>query len=326
MSTNTPEQLPAACRWTSRLAVFSAVVLLVAAVLHRLGLPTPIAFNMVLMAYAGIVVAFVLAVMATVLIWRSGGGGTSRVVVGMVISLAMFAGAAVVVALAGRYPAINDVTTDVQSPPQFTEVVKLRGPGSNPAGYPKSFSAQQAKYYADLQPLQIDRPQEEAFDVALEVLKRQRYTIIQEDPAGTIEAVDRSMILGFSDDIAIRVTGTDERSRIDIRSASRFGISDFGHNAGRVRLLLKEIVARLEETVPSADSARASDSARAGGNAKPAKPGAKLEKERASKKANQRKQQDGDRSGAPREPGQKGTPLAKDGSRAPGKRPALSAE
>ena len=136
----------------------------------------------------------------------------------------------------------------------------------------------------------------------------------------------------FSDDIAIRVTGTDERSRIDIRSASRFGISDFGHNAGRVRLLLKEIVARLEETVPSADSARAGDSARAsdseraGGNAKPAKPGAKLEKERASKKANQRKQQDGDRSGAPREPGQKGTPLAKDGSPAPGKRPALSAE
>lgn len=282
------EQVPAACRWTSRLAVFSLVVLLTAAVLHRLGMATPIAFNMVLMAYAGVLAAFLLALAGTALIWRKGVPGTSRVVTSVVISLLMFGAAASVAFLAQQHPLLNDVSTDTQTPPQFTEVAKLRGPASNSTLYPKSFAARQAKYYADLQPLLIDRPFEEAVNVAVEVLKRQNYTIVHEDPSGVIEAVDRSMILGFSDDIAVRVTGNQDGARIDIRSASRFGLSDFGHNAMRVRLLLKEIVARLEETVPSADGEKLA-------RTKSLKPGATPEKERGSKKEIQRKQRDRDR-------------------------------
>ncbi|MEQ1577881.1 MAG: DUF1499 domain-containing protein [Hyphomicrobium sp.] len=280
------EQTPAASRWTSRLAVFSLVVLLVAAVLHRLGLPTPVAFNMLLMSYAGAFAALVLAIVATVLIWRHGGGGTSRVVMGLLISIGMFGAAAIVLILAGRYPVLNDVSTDVQAPPPFNEIAKLRGPATNSVDYPKNFAAIQTKNYPDLQPLLIGRSRDEAHEVAVEVLKRQHYRIVHEEPAGVIEAVDRSMILGFTDDIAVRVTGDEQRARIDIRSASRFGISDFGHNAGRVRLLLKEIVARFEETVPSADGVKAA------AGVKPDKPGAKPEKERGSKKVIQRKSQD----------------------------------
>lgn len=283
------EQLPAACRWTSRLAVFSLVLIVTAAILHRLGLPTPAAFNMVVMAYLGAAAAFVLAIVGTVSIWRHGGGGASRVVVGMFISLAMFAGAASVAALAKGYPAINDISTDVISPPPFIELAKLRGAAGNPASYPKGFAALQAQYYADLQPLLIDRSMVEVYEIAVEVLKRQHYNIVSEDPAGVIEAVDKSMILGFSDDVAVRVRGTAEQARVDIRSASRFGKNDFGHNAGRVRLLLKEVVARLEETVPSADGERP------GVAGKAVKPGLKPEKERGSKKEIPRKSKDRDR-------------------------------
>lgn len=287
MSLNVSEQLPSSCRWTSRLAVFSLVVLATAAILHRLGLPTPAAFNMLIMAYAGAVAAFVLAIIGMVSIWRHGGGGASRVVVGLFISLAMFGAAASILAIAQSYPALNDVTTDLQSPPQFIEAAKLRGNSGNPVVYPAKFAALQTKYYADLQPLLIDRPMDEVYEVAIEVLRRQRYTIVHEDPAGVIEAVDRSMVLGFSDDIAVRVTGNDERARIDIRSASRFGRIDFGHNAGRVRTLLKEIVGRLEETVPAADGERAAA-------AKSAKPVLKPLKERGSKKEIPRKSRDRD--------------------------------
>jgi hypothetical protein len=70
---------------------------------------------------------------------------------------------------------------------------------------------------------------------------------------GTIEAVDRTIVAGFYDDVAIRVTGSDATARIDIRSSSRFGRTDFGANAERIRTLMKEIVTRLESTVPVAE-------------------------------------------------------------------------
>ena len=49
------------------------------------------------------------------------------------------------------------------------------------------------------------------------------------------------MILGFRDDVAVRVRATVDGSRIDIRSASRYGRSDLGANASRVRALIEDI-------------------------------------------------------------------------------------
>ena len=68
--------------------------------------------------------------------------------------------------------------------------------------------------------------------------------------------MDRTLILGLYGDVAVRVSGSEESARVDLRSASRFGPSDLGHNAERLRSIMKEIVARLEETVPTADGER----------------------------------------------------------------------
>jgi predicted metal-dependent hydrolase len=66
-----------------------------------------------------------------------------------------------------------------------------------------------------------------------------------------MEVVDRTMILGFYDDVAIRVTGDANDARIDVRSASRYGTHDLGRNAERTRRILKEIITRLESVVPT---------------------------------------------------------------------------
>ena len=58
---------------------------------------------------------------------------------------------------------------------------------------------------------------------------------------GTIEAVARTLVMGFREDIAIRITPLQTGAQIDVRSASRFGPHDFGSNASRVRGLLEEI-------------------------------------------------------------------------------------
>ncbi len=58
---------------------------------------------------------------------------------------------------------------------------------------------------------------------------------------GLIEAIARTPILGFRDDVVVRVRATSDGARIDVRSASRYGRHDFGTNAARVRNLINDI-------------------------------------------------------------------------------------
>ena len=51
----------------------------------------------------------------------------------------------------------------------------------------------------------------------------------------------RSLILGFREDVVVRVRATSDGTRIDVRSASRYGRNDLGSNATRVRNLISDI-------------------------------------------------------------------------------------
>ncbi len=55
---------------------------------------------------------------------------------------------------------------------------------------------------------------------------------------GVIEAVARTAIMGFREDISIRVRKAGNIVRVDLRSASRYGQRDFGTNARRIESFL----------------------------------------------------------------------------------------
>jgi uncharacterized protein (DUF1499 family) len=62
------------------------------------------------------------------------------------------------------------------------------------------------------------------------------WTIVAEDAArGRIEAYDKTLWFGFIDDIVIRLAPDGSGTRVDMRSASRVGVSDLGKNAARIR-------------------------------------------------------------------------------------------
>ena len=65
---------------------------------------------------------------------------------------------------------------------------------------------------------------------------------------GTIEAIARTAIMGFRDDVSIRVSPLGPGSRIDVRSASRYGTHDLGSNAARIVAFLTD----LDEAIASA--------------------------------------------------------------------------
>ncbi len=96
----------------------------------------------------------------------------------------------------------------------------------------------------------MPRPLPDVYSAVRETVKALNWKVIDEQSPevaknGYIEAVDRTWIFGFTDDVAIRVTGSAKAARIDIRSSSRFGQHDLGRNAKRIRLFLSEVKERL---------------------------------------------------------------------------------
>lgn len=137
----------------------------------------------------------------------------------------------------GTMPPIHDITTDTENPPQFVAVLPLReAEKANPVTYDPKVGQQQKQGYPDIAPVTLPLPPEQAFKRALEAANARNWTIVAADPAaGRIEASERSRWFGFTDDIVIRVVAAGSGSRIDIRSVSRNGRSDFGVNAKRIR-------------------------------------------------------------------------------------------
>jgi uncharacterized protein (DUF1499 family) len=57
---------------------------------------------------------------------------------------------------------------------------------------------------------------------------------------GRIEAVALTPVMGFREDVVIRVRTSDKGVRIDMRSASRYGEHDFGSNAARIESFMAD--------------------------------------------------------------------------------------
>ena len=266
------EREPAASRWASRAALFAFGLVAAAAFLHRVvGMATPVAFNILVVAMGVALLSILAALAASVMIWRSGRPGTARVLFAVTLSLALIAAPIVGLAWVREHPVVSDITTNFENPPRFSAVLAHREPGSNSPVYDRARSSEeQARAYPDIRPLRIRRSSEEVYAVVVDAVKRLKLHPEREDPPnletgtpGMVEAVDRSLIMGLYDDIAIRVSGTAETARVDIRSAARFGHGiDLGRNAERVRTLLKEIQGRLEAIVPAAAEANAATEAK----------------------------------------------------------------
>jgi uncharacterized protein (DUF1499 family) len=246
--------------WSRRLALFAIAVVLLVIVIVNLGFLDPLpAIATLAGSLFFALVAMVLAFGAFVAIWRQGLRGLGLAVTALGIGLVMLAYPAYLGVLFYRLPAVNDITTDAVDPPRFEAIARLRPRGANPVGYPGAAALQlQRAAYPDIEPLLVSVPPLEAYDAALAVITKRKWRIVdarQPQPGrreGRIEAVARTPLMGFRDDIVVRVRSAEDGARIDMRSASRYGVHDFGANASRLRSLSNDIddVAGAEKAKP----------------------------------------------------------------------------
>jgi hypothetical protein len=128
-------------------------------------------------------------------------------------------------------PPIHDITTDTDNPPAFSTVLPARAAEhSGGVNYDDpQLPRLQKVAYPDLAALKAALPVAKAFNETLHVAKSMPgWTIIASDAdTGHIEASQQSRWFRFTDDIVIRVSCDVAGSRIDMRSTSRQGHSDY---------------------------------------------------------------------------------------------------
>jgi uncharacterized protein (DUF1499 family) len=137
-------------------------------------------------------------------------------------------------------PPIHDVTTDPADPPAFVAVAARRAQSPNGVAYGgDSVAALQRRGYPELGPVQLALPPAAAFDRALAAARAMGWEVAAADAAsGRIEATATTRWFGFKDDVVVRLRAAGAGTRVDVRSASRVGLSDVGANADRIRAYL----------------------------------------------------------------------------------------
>ncbi|HWM82609.1 MAG TPA: DUF1499 domain-containing protein [Pseudolabrys sp.] len=236
-----------AAAWSQRLAVFALVVAALSVIVIRSELleiiPSLATFGAALALAA---LAILLGVIGLVGIWRHGQMGLGKALTGILLGAALMPYPAYLGYRAYTRPALPDVATDLADPPRYDIIARLRGPGSN--DLPLVQAARQRDAYPDLATLDLGSTPTVAYEAALAVVAKRKWRVVDAQPPipgrrdGIIEAVSRSAVMGFRDYVVIRIRGSGKATHIDVRSAARYPLLDFGgENATRVRLLLDDI-------------------------------------------------------------------------------------
>jgi hypothetical protein len=158
------------------------------------------------------------------------------------------------VRLALTMPALNDITTDTETPPPFKALLPLRAGAETPPDYDgkkivryygEEMDAVEAqkRAYPDVKPVKLllVKPME-LYWRAFEAAKRMDWNVVAFDKnARTIEATDTDFWTGKTSDISIRVRPSGIGARLDIRSKSRTGQTDAGANAAIIKDYFKEL-------------------------------------------------------------------------------------
>lgn len=235
--------------WARRLALFALVASILSIIIVRSGLleikPALATFvGALIFAAASIVLAFA----AFVVIWRQGTSGLASALLALFIGLALLAYPAYLGLKAYRLPPITDVATDPDDPPRFETIARLRPRDANPVAYPGPAAAEkQRAAYPEIEPLVVTSTPMQTYETALAVITKRKWFIVDARAPqagrreGRIEAVSRTPIMGFREDVVVRVRADGDGARLDVRSASRYGPHDLGGNAARITQLVAEI-------------------------------------------------------------------------------------
>jgi uncharacterized protein (DUF1499 family) len=180
----------------------------------------------------------------------------AREVALMALLAAVMAGAAGYVpikmkALVEANPIIHDITTDFDNPPPI--IMGASFERKNPADYigdekapggEATIAEAQREAFPDIKPLLLDGSVDVNAEKVRRVIAAMGMAILSDassEDGQLIEATYTSAWFGFIDDFVVRLQPDGAKTRIDVRSKSRVGLSDLGANARRVQEFFEKL-------------------------------------------------------------------------------------
>ncbi len=241
-----------AATWSLRPAVFAPVLAIIATIAHRTGSLGTQSFLLVLVAaFATALTAFCLALLGFSDLWRNSAIGGRRSALALALSLPVLAPAAIAGYLSLVTAPLSDISTDTQDPPHFEQPLTLI-PGGNINEPPRLDETIQDKFYPDLTGRRYPLSADSIIAYVMTVIDDKGWQLkapsaqINGDADWVIEASVKSVLLGFVDDVVIRVTDEGEAAYVDIRSVSRFGRNDLGANARRITGFMNDLDVKVQ--------------------------------------------------------------------------------
>ena len=273
--------------WCRRLAMFALPFFLLVIYFHRSGAITSNqVVGLLVFGFILLVVSILLAMNAISRLWNEGAKGGRAMITGLFMSLSMIIPFMIFAVYAMRYPTINDISTNVDTPPSFSakalsmrkalSVPQYNNPqaGFNedeensiltaypkvlPRRYPagpervfeavKSIVVERSWKITDIRGLPTDAPAKDTAESSGEA-KTDKDKPGAENSVGleaikfddiSIDAVASSRIFSFKNDVVILIVSEEENTLVEMRSAARWGVHDFGANARFIEEFLHDL-------------------------------------------------------------------------------------
>lgn len=244
--------------WARRFGSLALPLAVIPVFLHRERLIVSADFNIIeIVAMTVAAIGLVLSLGAFVRLWITGDQGWSKATMGFVMSLLCLAPLALILVLTVQYPSVGDVSTDPTRPPGLVaqvapQAVTAEQKAAVAAAFPnarnRTYPIEAAQMYALVNAL----VEGQGWELRA---RREPQTPLAE---GQINAV-ATTLLGWRDEVAIRIEGDPQGSIVAMRSASLSPGPDLGENGRRVEAFLAALDQRVTELLRAVPTAPASD-------------------------------------------------------------------
>ncbi|MCP4182457.1 MAG: DUF1499 domain-containing protein [Hyphomicrobiales bacterium] len=253
---------------------FAAII-----ILHRLGrIESTLVVNLLGVGFIILIISILFSVSAMIQLWSVGAKGGKKTIFGLSLSSIMISPFFYFAILAMRYPPINDVSTNVYSPPDFSEktldIRRLKGVKdvNDASGEIVEDNAEAILFtYPEVSSRRYPASSERVFKVVHEIVRDRGWNVTdirRRDGTDTeandaaddntkaakddgleqeaekdifVDAVTSTLFLSFKNDVVIKIVSEEDNTLVEMRSAGRWGRHDFGENARIIAKFMRDL-------------------------------------------------------------------------------------
>lgn len=251
--------------WARRCGSFALPLTVLPVLLHREGVLQSADFVTVealALGFAGL--GLLLGLGAFVRLWITGDRGWGKASWGIVFSILCLLPFGYFGYLALKNPVVTEISTNFRDPVPFSLL--------RPAATPPALQQEIAAHFPNVRTRSYPVDAGQVFIILAQLVDDEGWDVsISRNPddtegVGLLDGV-AVRLLGWRDEVAIRVRATDTGAAIDMRSAPFYDFPDFGENGRRVEKLLLALDGRMTALLRTAAGASATDTEADSGDA-----------------------------------------------------------